>query len=81
MLRSYNQKSKYISRRQATGINGKSTTPIRLLQLDHDRERAYFKSVIEKSELLKDASLRSELVQFLKDPKTPGTHLGISIEY
>ncbi|KAH7056633.1 hypothetical protein BKA57DRAFT_209439 [Linnemannia elongata] len=72
VLRSYNQKSKYISRRQATGINGKSTTPIRLLQLDHDRERAYFKSVIEKSELLKDATLRSELVQFLKDPKTPG---------
>jgi len=77
VLRSYNQKSRYISRRQATGINGKLPTPIRLLQLDHDRERAYFKSVIEKSELLKDAALRLELVQFLKDPKAPGTQLGI----
>ncbi|KAF9145588.1 hypothetical protein BG015_011842 [Linnemannia schmuckeri] len=72
MLRSYNQSRRYISRRQTTGINGKSTTIIRLLQLDHDRERAYFKSVLEKSELLKDVTLRLELLQFLKDPRNPG---------
>ncbi|KAF8948501.1 hypothetical protein BGZ47_004465 [Haplosporangium gracile] len=72
VLRSYNQSRRHISRRQTTGINGKSTTIIRLLQLDHDRERAYFKSVMEKSELLKDVTLRLELLQFLKDPKSPG---------
>jgi hypothetical protein len=81
VLRSNNQSSRYISRRQATGISGKSTTTIRLLQLDHDREKAYFKSVIEKSELLKDAAFRSEIIQFLKDPKNPGMHLDIGVEH
>ncbi|KAF9100873.1 hypothetical protein BGX29_006200 [Mortierella sp. GBA35] len=71
-LRSYNQAGRYISRRQAAGVNGKSTSTIRLLQLDHDRERAYFKAVIEKSDLIKDVAFRSELLQFLDDPKCPG---------
>ncbi|KAG0374387.1 hypothetical protein BGX24_010471 [Mortierella sp. AD032] len=71
-LRSYSQSSSYISRRRATGINGKSSTTIRLLQLDHDREKSYFMSVIEKSELIKDAAIRSDVLQFLKDPRSPG---------
>ncbi|KAF9128122.1 hypothetical protein BGW39_005339, partial [Mortierella sp. 14UC] len=42
------------------------------LKLDRDRERAYFMSIIEKSELIKDATIRSEILQFLKDPGSPG---------
>ncbi|KAG0281792.1 hypothetical protein BGZ95_010445 [Linnemannia exigua] len=72
VLRSYSQPSSYISRRRATGINGKSPTTIRLLQLDHDREKSYFISVTEKSELIKDAAIRSDVLQFLKDPRNPG---------
>jgi hypothetical protein len=29
-------------------------------------------SVIEKSELIKDAAIRTEILQFLKDPGSPG---------
>ncbi|KAF9913304.1 hypothetical protein EC991_000066 [Linnemannia zychae] len=64
--------SKYISRRQTAGLNGKPSTTIRLLKLDHAHERTYFMSVIEKSELVKDAAIRSEILQFLKDPESPG---------
>jgi len=67
-----------MSRRQA-GSNGKSSA-IRLLKLDQDHEKAYFRAVIEKSELVHDVALRLEVLQFLKDPKNPGTQYRLNAE-
>ncbi|KAF9921633.1 hypothetical protein FBU30_008303 [Linnemannia zychae] len=83
-LRSNSRLSKYISKRQTGGFNGKLSMSIRLLQLDHDREKAYFKLVIEKSELIKDLAFRLEagatlltsdmwLIEVKEQQETPGS--------
>ncbi|GJJ69894.1 hypothetical protein EMPS_02243 [Entomortierella parvispora] len=45
---------------------------IRPLNLDFDLERSYFKSVIVKSPLVKDATIRKEMLMILKNPEQPG---------
>lgn len=42
------------------------------MSLALDTEKNYFKALIEKSKLIKD-EVRSDLIQFLGNPKQPGT--------
>ncbi|KAF9115107.1 hypothetical protein BGX27_008910 [Mortierella sp. AM989] len=70
-LRSQIQSDKYVERRK-TNSNGSAPATMRLLKLHFDNEKDYFRSIIEKSTLVKDAAIRDEMVRFLKDPKYPG---------
>ncbi|KAG0327490.1 hypothetical protein BG004_002762 [Podila humilis] len=49
-----------------------SSSKIRIMTLDLDKEKIYFKGLIEKSALIKDPDIRNDLIQFLRDPKAPG---------
>lgn len=42
------------------------------MNLTNDTEKNYFKALIEKSRLIKD-EVRGDLVQFLRNPKQPGS--------
>lgn len=50
-------------------VNGSSR--IKIMSLALDTEKNYFKALIEKSKLIKD-EVRSDLIQFLGNPKQPG---------
>ncbi|KAF8922770.1 hypothetical protein BGZ58_003801 [Dissophora ornata] len=63
-------------RRLTSSMAGATPATIRLLKLDFDHEKAYFKSVIEKSTLVKGLAARAEMIHFLKDPKSPGSVQG-----
>ncbi|KAG0368699.1 hypothetical protein BC939DRAFT_473718 [Gamsiella multidivaricata] len=66
----------YAMRRRALSSNENAPSTIRLLKLDFDHEKAFFRSVIEKSALVKDANMRAEMIRFLKDPNNPGLPQG-----
>ncbi|KAF9197743.1 hypothetical protein BGZ49_001677 [Haplosporangium sp. Z 27] len=78
-LRSQTQPDKYVERRKAQNTSGAAPATIRPLKLHFDNEKAYFKTIIEKSTLVKDAAVRSEMVRFLKDPKFPGLAHGAKL--
>ncbi|KAF9356564.1 Folylpolyglutamate synthetase [Mortierella sp. AD094] len=78
-LRSQIQTDKYVGRRQISSTSGTTSTTMRLLKLHFDNEKAYFISIIEKSTLVKDVNVRSEMVRFLKDPKYPGLAQGAKL--
>ncbi|KAF9916712.1 hypothetical protein BX616_003039 [Lobosporangium transversale] len=67
------QAVKYHARRQPLGTanNGQGQATFRLLSLDNSNEKAFFRSVIEKSTLVSDAVMRTELLKFLRNPKKP----------
>lgn len=51
---------------------------IRPLNLDFDLERSYFKSMIVRSPLVKDATIRKEMLMILKNPEQPGNFFSYS---
>ncbi|KAF9581816.1 hypothetical protein BGW38_001040, partial [Lunasporangiospora selenospora] len=52
---------------------------IKALKLDLESEKAFFRTVIERSTIVKDLSLRREMISFLRDPKNPGLVNGASL--
>ncbi|KAI8359320.1 hypothetical protein B0O80DRAFT_228893 [Mortierella sp. GBAus27b] len=69
-IRQHDRRSPYTPSSRSS--NGPTSTTIRSLKLDLDHEKAFFRSVIEKSTLVKDTAMRAELVSFLKNPSKSG---------
>ncbi|KAG0308187.1 hypothetical protein BGZ98_008695 [Dissophora globulifera] len=72
-VRSRDRTHRYGGRRRSNTTG--TSSAIRLLNLDFDHEKAFFRAVIEKSTLVKDQNVRAEMVRFLKDPVHPETWL------
>ncbi|CAO3564098.1 unnamed protein product [Mortierella alpina] len=78
-LRSRQRLDEYLSRQRADATTKEKPTAVRPLLLMTRRERADFKTVINKSTLLKDEVLKSDMEQFVLNPENHGLTSGSAL--
>ncbi|KAF9963061.1 hypothetical protein BGZ70_007700 [Mortierella alpina] len=78
-LRSCQRLEEYLSRPRTDATTKDKSTTVRPLLLMTRRERADFKTVINKSTLLKDEALKSQMEQFVLNPENHGLTSGAAL--